>query len=77
MILSMIWRTINTSCTKREAEPWLLVGHLPPNLISVYSMAGIYRLRMQIEEGFRDGKSEPLGLGLLEQGVSTVLKSYY
>ena len=54
----------NKPCAKREAEPWLLVGHLPPHMMSAQSMVGIYRLRMQIEEGLRDGKSGPLGLGL-------------
>lgn len=50
-------------------DPWLLATNLPshPNLSK--QVVGIYRQRMQIEEGFRDMKSTRFGLGF-EQNKS-------
>lgn len=59
----------NESSARREREPWLLVGNLPTHLANAAAMVGIYRLRMQIEEGFRDGKNHMLGFSLGQSGT--------
>ncbi|MFQ6024520.1 MAG: IS4 family transposase [Acidiferrobacterales bacterium] len=51
-------------CAAREREPWLLAASLGLGDRSAQAIVGIYRARMQIEEAFRDIKSERLGLGL-------------
>jgi hypothetical protein len=45
------------------SEPWLLATNLPPHRNLSKQVVGIYRQRMQIEEGFRDMKSTRFGLG--------------
>lgn len=51
----------------REREPWLLVASHSLEGRSAQQIHNIYRTRMQIEEGFRDGKSVRYGLGLSQQ----------
>lgn len=48
----------------REREPWLLASNLPEAQWNAAQIVAIYKRRMQIEEGFRDVKSEKLGIGL-------------
>lgn len=48
----------------REREPWLLASNLPAEQWTAAKVVAIYKRRMQIEEGFRDVKSEHLGFGL-------------
>jgi hypothetical protein len=48
----------------REREPWLLASNLPSQHWTAAKVVAIYKRRMQIEEGFRDVKSEHLGFGL-------------
>lgn len=47
---------------RREREPWLLASNLPN--VTARTVVGIYRQRMQIEEGFRDVKSLRFGFAL-------------
>ncbi|MFT0622561.1 IS4 family transposase [Ectopseudomonas guguanensis] len=46
---------------RREQEPWLLASNLPQPNWTARQVVGIYRKRMQIEEGFRDVKSLRFG----------------
>ncbi|CAI8908714.1 hypothetical protein EMIT0357P_40074 [Pseudomonas marginalis] len=46
---------------RREQEPWLLACNLPQPQWMARKIFGIYRKRMQIEEGFRDMKSLRFG----------------
>lgn len=48
---------------KGNKEPWLLVSTLPQSSQIAKKVIKIYRLRMQIEEGFRDLKSTKYGFG--------------
>lgn len=48
---------------KGNKEPWILVSSLPESSKSAKKIISIYRLRMQIEEGFRDLKSTKFGFG--------------
>ena len=45
-------------------DPWLLATSLPLHRKLAKQVVGIYRQRMQIEEGFRDMKSRRFGLGV-------------
>ena len=47
----------------RAGEPWLLVTSLSPQDARAKRIVSIYARRMQIEESFRDLKSERFGLG--------------
>ena len=47
----------------REREPWLLVTSLSGDRARAKRVVSIYSRRMQIEEAFRDLKSERFGLG--------------
>ena len=47
-----------------QHEPWLLATSLPASSSLARQVVKLYRLRMQIEEGFRDVKSHRFGLGL-------------
>ena len=49
---------------KSARDPWLLATSLPQGHQLEKRLVKIYRLRMQIEEGFRDMKSRQYGLGL-------------
>lgn len=45
-------------------EPWFLVSNLPTEEFPAHRIVNIYKLRMRIEETFRDNKNEYYGLGL-------------
>lgn len=47
-----------------QREPWLLATSLPATEFDAENIVNIYRLRMQIEESFRDMKSPLYGIGL-------------
>lgn len=44
---------------------WLLASNLPAEQWTAAKVVAVYKRRMQIEEGFRDVKSEHLGFDLL------------
>lgn len=50
-------------CARRSKDPWLLVTSLPIRHGLAKRVTKIYRMRMQIEEGFRDMKSPRSGQG--------------
>jgi hypothetical protein len=52
------------TCARREADPWLLVASISLSEKTPQQLVMLYRKRMQIEEGFRDSKSQTLGLGI-------------
>jgi hypothetical protein len=49
---------------RRENAPWLLASSLSPQEIPARQVIQLYRTRMQIEEGFRDIKSQRTGFSL-------------
>jgi len=49
---------------KQQSEPWLIASNLPPEMYSPKKIMHLYGTRMQIEEGFRDLKSDKFGFGL-------------
>lgn len=49
---------------KGQREPWLLVSNLPEDTWPATRLVSLYKLRMQIEESFRDTKSERYGQSL-------------
>ncbi|MDQ0737880.1 transposase [Pseudomonas sp. W4I3] len=55
---------LSRQSARREREPWLLASNLKQDEWNPAKVVAIYKRRMQIEEGFRDVKSEHLGLGL-------------
>ena len=52
--------------SKKAKQPWLLVYRLPEGVNTPEKDVNLYRYRMQIEEGFRDTKSQQYGLGLAQ-----------
>ncbi len=58
--------------SKKAKQPWLLISHLPETCNTPRKVVKLYRLRMQIEEGFRDTKSLQYGLGLAQAKSKTV-----
>lgn len=59
----------STPKARREAkasarEPWLLAHSPCLRTYHAEQIVALYKLRMQIEENFRDSKSTPLGMGL-------------
>lgn len=54
-----------------EREPWLLASSLPVTHSFAKRLVKLYSTRMQIEESFRDMKSERFGLGLNYQRTRT------
>ena len=50
--------------SQKAKQPWFLVSHLPKYLNKPKKIVRLYRLRMQIEEGFRDTKNQQYGIGL-------------
>ena len=59
----------STGKVRREAkasarEPWLLAHSAQLRNLRAEEIVALYRLRMHIEENFRDSKSTPLGMGL-------------
>ncbi|WP_419795299.1 IS4 family transposase [Pseudomonas palleroniana] len=55
---------LSRQSASREREPWLLASNLKQSEWNSAKIVAIYKRRMQTEEGFRDVKSEHLGLGL-------------
>ena len=51
---------------RKAKEAWLLVSHLPDAYNTPKKVVKLYRKRMQIEEGFRDTKSQQYGIGLAQ-----------
>ena len=49
---------------KSAGEPWLLVTSIEPGKITAKEVISINKLRMQIEEYFRDIKNTKNGFGL-------------
>lgn len=59
----------------RENEPWLLVASLSLRDCSAYRIVGLYKTRMQIEENFRDTKSDSYGLGIARENRTTMQRA--
>lgn len=59
---------------KSQREPWLLATSLPVTSTFAKKVTQLYRLRMQIEEGFRDVKSHRFGLGLTYHRTASVMR---
>lgn len=57
-----------------QREPWLLATSLPVTVKFAKRIIRIYKLRMQIEEGFRDVKSHRSGLGLNYHRTASVVR---
>ena len=55
-------------CAQREREPWVLLANVPKTANVAKRVVGLYRLRMQIEEGFRDLKNRRFGFDLRRHG---------
>lgn len=49
---------------RRVSEPWLLIASGSLDALNAQRIVGLYKTRMQIEEGFRDTKSVRYGLGI-------------
>ena len=49
---------------KQQTDPWLIATNLSPEDFSPKRIMQLYGKRMQIEEGFRDLKSDKFGFGL-------------
>lgn len=56
---------------KANREPWVLVTSLPYYELLAEQTVKIYKQRMQIEETFRDTKSNRYGFGLCESGTKS------
>jgi transposase len=67
-----IFAKLSLKHAEGATDPWLLATSLPSHRNLSKQVVGIYRQRMQIEEGFRDMKSTQFGLGF-EQNKSTKL----
>lgn len=57
------WKLRKSDKHKQYKEPWLLVSSLPNCFDYATKIAKCYGKRMQIEESFRDQKSQTYGLG--------------
>lgn len=57
------WKLRKSDKHKQYKEPWLLVSSLPDCFNYATKIAKCYGKRMQIEESFRDQKSQTYGLG--------------
>lgn len=57
------WKLRKSDRHKQYKEPWLLVSSLPDCFNYATKIAKCYGKRMQIEESFRDQKSQTYGLG--------------
>ena len=49
---------------KQQTDPWLIATNLAPEVVSPKRIMQLYGKRMQIEEAFRDLKSDKFGFGL-------------
>lgn len=63
--------TKSRACAQREKEPWALLSNLPVTANIAKRVVKIYRLRMQIEEGFRDLKNRRFGFDLRQHRCRT------
>lgn len=63
--------TAKLKLAKREKEPWILVTSLSKKISIAKKVVKYYRLRMKIEESFRDLKSHRFGFGLNNTGTKT------
>ncbi len=59
---------------KAQREPWLLATSLPVTAKFAKKITRLYRLRMQIEESFRDVKSHRFGLSLTYHRTASVMR---
>jgi len=59
---------------KQQSEPWLIATNLPPEIYSPKKIMHLYSKRMQIEEGFRDLKSDKFGFGLTISRSKNILR---
>lgn len=57
-----------------QREPWLLATSLPVSSRLAKQVVKLYRLRMQVEEGFRDLKSHRFGLALNYHRTASVAR---
>ena len=57
-----------------QREPWLLATSLPVTSTMAKKIVQLYRLRMQIEEGFRDVKSHRFGLSLVYHRTDSIVR---
>ncbi|MCP4326564.1 MAG: IS4 family transposase [Alteromonadales bacterium] len=64
---------VSKAYRKSANDPWLLTTSLPQGRSLAKRVVKIYRLRMQIEEGFRDMKSHQFGQGF-EYNKTTSIK---
>lgn len=58
--------------SQKAKQPWLLISHLPAEMNTAKKIVKLYRLRMQIEEGFRDTKNQQYGVGLAQAKSKSV-----
>lgn len=64
---SVLHYTKHSNCDvfqKQQTDPWLIATNLSPEHYSPKKIMRIYSKRMQIEEAFRDLKSDKFGFGL-------------
>lgn len=65
---NLIGKKIQCSVSKKHEmsgnEPWLIVTSLAPEKYAPHEIMNIYKVRMQIEEGFRDLKNTKNGFSL-------------
>jgi len=54
----------STVFKKQQRDPWLIATNLTPNIFSSKRIMALYGKRMQIEECFRDLKSDKYGFGI-------------
>lgn len=60
---------------KRQREPWLLVASASIAEASSRQLVRLYKTRMQIEEAFRDTKSEAYGLGTANEARTNLTRA--
>lgn len=63
---SIARRTTSRRNAKAQREPWLLATSLPADKYHAQACVNIYKKRMQIEESFRDLKSQRFGFSFSE-----------
>ena len=63
----MVHKTKHSNCDvfeSQQKDPWLLATNLEPTEFSSKRIVQLYGKRMQIEEAFRDLKSDKFGFGV-------------
>lgn len=63
VLVGTLWKLRKSDKHKQYKEPWLLVSSLPDCFNYATKIAKCYGKRMQIEESFRNQKSQTYGLG--------------